>query len=93
MKQYNFKITAKDSVINGVKVSTRANTEEEARAKCVESIKNATRDLGLESLECLGTGKLTPAQMMGASGGKKSKRVITPDQQKKMQEARRKDSE
>ena len=93
MKQYNFKITAKDSVINGVKVSTKAESEDEARAKCFASIKRATRDLGLESLECLGTGKLTAAQMMGASGGKKSKRAITPEQQIKMQEARRKDSE
>lgn len=92
MKQYNFRITATDSVINGVKVSTNANSEDEARENCVRSIKNATRDLGLQSLEFLGIGKLTPAQMMGVAGGKKSKRTISPEQQRKMQEARRKDS-
>ena len=78
--------------MNGVKVTAKANSEREARIKVVEAILTATRDLKLESLELIGTGKMTVAQLMGAAGGKKSKRVITPEDQRKMQEARRKES-
>ena len=70
MNQYNFRITATDPVINGAKVSTKANSEEEARENCVRCIKRANRDLGVQWLEFLGTGNLTPAQMMDATGGK-----------------------
>lgn len=93
MRQYNFKITAEDSVINGIKISKKADSAEEARSACITSIQNATRDLGLKSLEFIGVGKLSAAQVMGAAGGKKSKRKITPEQQEKMQKARRKVSE
>lgn len=92
MKQYHFKMHCGDSVMNGVKVSAKANSEREARIKVVEAILTATRDLKLESLELLGTGRMTAAQLMGAAGGKKSKRVITPEDQRKMQEARKRDS-
>ena len=92
MKQYHFKMNCGDSVMNGVKVTAKANSEREARIKVVEAILTATRDLKLESLELIGTGKMTVAQLMGAAGGKKSKRVITPEDQRKMQEARRKES-
>ena len=92
MKQYHFKMNCGDAVMNGVKVTAKANSEQEARIKVVEAILTATRDLKLESLELIGTGKMTVAQLMGAAGGKKSKRVITPEDQRKMQEARRKES-
>lgn len=92
MKQYHFKMNCGDSVMNGVKVSAKANSETGARIKVAEAILTATRDLKLESLELLGTGRMSAAQLMGAAGGKKSKRVITPEDQRKMQEARKRDS-
>jgi len=93
MKQYNFKLNCGDDIINGTKISVKAYDEHAARVKVVGALGRATRSLQVESLELLGTGKLTPAQMMGSAGGKKSKRTISPEQQRKMQEARRKDSE
>ena len=59
MKQYHFKINCGDSVMNGVKVSAKANSEREARIKVAEAILIATRDLKIESLELLGTGRMT----------------------------------
>ena len=92
MKQYNFKLNCGDDIINGTKISVEAEDEHGARVKVVDALGRATRNLQVESLELLGTGKLTPAQMMGAAGGKASKRTISPEDQRKMQEARRKDS-
>ncbi len=89
MKQYNFTINCGNSILNGTNVSTKAEVESDARDQVLTRIKRATKDIGLDSLELVGTGKLTPAQLLGSAGGKKSKRTITPDQQRKMQEARK----
>lgn len=93
MKQYNYKIECGDAVMNGVKVSAKAESDEAARVKILESMKKATRELDVTGLQLLGTGKLTPAQMLGAAGGKKSRRSISPEHQKKMQEGRAKKSQ
>jgi hypothetical protein len=89
MTQYNFKLQCGNAIIDGTKISVKAKDEHAARVKLVDVLRKATRDLNVESLVLLGTGKLTAAQMLGAAGGKKSKRVITPEDQRKMQEARR----
>ena len=89
MKQYNFKIECSNETFNGVKVSVKAEGEAEARAKVEASMKRATKELSVSALRFLGTGKLTPAQMLGAVGGTKSRRAITEAQQRAMQEARK----
>lgn len=92
MTQYNFKLQCGNAIIDGTKISVKAKDEHAARVKLVDALRKATRDLNVESLVLLGTGKLTPAQMLGAAGGKKSKRVITPEDQRKMQKARQRKS-
>lgn len=85
MEKYHFTMNCGDSVLTGVRVSVTANSEIQARIKVAESL----HDLKLDSLDLVGTGRMTAAQLMGAAGGKKSKRKISPEEQRKMQEARR----
>lgn len=86
MGKYHFKLGCADSVLNGVHVSVNANSELEASIKVAESIGK----LKLQSLELLGKGRMTAAQLMGAAGGKKSRRSISPSEQEKMQGSRKK---
>ena len=85
MEKYHFEMNCGDSVLTGVHVSVAANSEIQARIKVVESL----QDLKLDSLDLLATGRKSSAQLMGAAGGKKSRRNISPEEQRKMQEARR----
>ena len=86
MEKYHFKLNCGESVLNGVHVSVTATSELQASIKVAESIGH----LKLTSLELLGKGPMTAAQLMGAAGGKKSKRNISPEEQIKMQAARTK---
>jgi hypothetical protein len=99
MKQYTFRMKLGHKPLDGTLVTVKAESEEAARKQVVAIIKTATRDLKTESLEFVGTGRMTQArvvkadaQRLGSLGGKKSKRVITPEDQRKMQEARRRKS-
>ena len=89
MKKYTFEMACQNSILTGTKISTKAKNEEEARAKCLAIIKNATDDIGLGYLSLIDPEKtLSEAQKMGAKGGAKSRRKITKEQQEKMQKAR-----
>jgi hypothetical protein len=97
MKQYTFRMKLGHKPLDGTLVTVKAESEEAARKQVVAIIKTAT--LKTESLEFVGTGRMTQArvvkadaQRLGSLGGKKSKRVITPEDQRKMQEARRRKS-
>lgn len=99
MKQYTFRMKLGYKPLDGTLMTVKAESEEAARKEAIRIIETATRDLKPDSLEFVGTGRMTPArvvkaeaQRLGSLGGKKSKRVITPEDQRKMQEARRRKS-
>ena len=99
MKQYTFRMNLGYKPLDGTKITVKAESEDAARKQVVAIIKTATRDLKPESLEFLGTGRMTAermvkldAQRLGALGGKKSRRTISPEDQRKMQEARKRNS-
>jgi len=96
MEQYTFKLHLGYKPLDGTKITVKAESEDAGRKEVLAVLKTATRDLKPESLEFLGTGRMPPsrmakieAQRMGALGGKKSRRTISPEDQRKMQEARR----
>lgn len=99
MKQYTFRMKLGYKPLDGTLITVKAENEEAGRKQVVDIIKTATRDLMPESLEFVGTGRMTPArvvkadaQRLGALGGKKSRRTISPEDQRKMQEARKRNS-
>ena len=99
MKQYTFKLHLGYKPLDGTNITVKAESEEAGRKEVIRILKTATRDLKPESLEFLCTGRMTPARMvkldaqrLGSLGGKKSRRTISPEDQRKMQEARRRKS-
>lgn len=55
MKQYNFKLHCGNAIIDGTKISVKAEDEHSARVKAVDTLREATQNLQVESLELLGT--------------------------------------
>ena len=99
MKQYTFKLHLGYKPLDGTNITVKAESESAGRKEVIRILKTATRDMKPESLEFLGTGRMTPARMvkidaqrLGALGGKKSRRTISPEDQRKMQEARKRNS-
>lgn len=61
MKTYHFKITCKNAILNGVKTSAKAADVRQARIKVVDAMRNATQEIGLESLDLLSTEPENPS--------------------------------
>jgi hypothetical protein len=51
MKQYDFKLNCGDDIINGTKISVKADDEHAVRVKVVAVLGRAVRNLQVESLE------------------------------------------
>ena len=64
MKQYTFRMNLGYKPLDGTKITVKAESEDAARKQVVAIIKTATRDLKPESLEFLGTGRMTPSRMV-----------------------------
>ena len=83
---YNYRLNC-EGIIDGTIVSFKAVNREEADAEMQRHINAMTRNgIGFSFVR---TGTLTPAQVMGAQGGAKSRRTITTKQQAALQKARR----
>lgn len=82
---YNYRLNC-EGIINGTIVSIKSSSRKEADARMQRQIESATKTgIGFSFVRI---GKLTPAQIMGAQGGAKSKRTITKKQQDALQKAR-----
>jgi hypothetical protein len=91
MKTYNYTLKCK-GILNNTLTSVRANSREEADKKVNARLESSKLEIQSSQFVFRSEGNMTIAQICGASGGQKSKRSITPEQQAKMQAARKRNS-